>query len=406
MSFQFAERVRLVQSSAVREILKVTAQPDVISFAGGLPAPELFPAEAIKKAYQQVLSEEAPSALQYSTTEGYLPLREFLAARMHALGCRQVTSAHILITNGSQQALDLLAKLFINPGDTVLVESPTYLAALQTLHSYQAHLVSLPVDAGGMVVENLEDVIVRYNPRLIYTVPNFQNPTGTTLSPDRRQHLARVAGAHRIPVIEDDPYGELIYEGYPLPPVKSFDQEDTIIYLSTFSKTIAPGLRLGWAIGNHEAISKMVLLKQCTDLHTSTVTQQVTYRYLVDNDTEQHVQKLRQEYRKRRDVMLEELAAWFPHEARWTNPRGGMFLWVTLPAGIDCQALLPTAVSHRVAYVPGAPFFPNGGGRNTMRLNFSNSLPEHISLGVKRLGNLIAGVAPDSGGADAFPPLA
>ena len=386
MKFSFAERVNLMQSSAIREILKVTEQPEMISFAGGLPAPELFPLEGMKEAFNYVLSSD-PSVLQYSTTEGFLPLREYITLKMQEKGIATAPE-NILITNGSQQALDLLAKLLINPGDVVLVEKPSYLGALQVFQSYQPRFIDIPTDDEGIDVAALEQAIKEHRPKLIYLTPTFKNPTGVTLSNDRRRAVAKIVQENEVPLIEDDPYGELRYYGDPVPPIKSFDETGWVIYLSTFSKTIAPGLRLGWIVADVDLMKKLVLAKQGTDLHTGTLVQRAAYHYLVNYNVTDHVEKIRLEYGRRRDVMLKEMEEHLPPSISWTKPQGGMFLWVMLPEGFDSIKLLTRAIEEKVAYVPGAPFYSHGECLNTLRLNFSNSTPDKIKIGIKRLAKI------------------
>lgn len=386
--YAYAQRVKYMQGSAVREILKVTEEPEVISFAGGLPAPELFPLQQLREGFARVLAGPDASSLQYSTTEGYVKLREYLAVQMSSEGIN-AGPENILITNGSQQALDLIAKLFLNPGDTVLVENPSYLGAIQTFRSYEANFVTLPSDEQGITTEGFAEIITRFRPKLIYVSPNFRNPTGLTMSLTRRKSLAELSNRFRVPVIEDNPYGALRYSGEHLPAVKSFDRRETVLYLSTFSKTVAPGLRLGWVVAPPELMAKLVLAKQGTDLHTSTLAQRALYYYLTHNCVESHISSLRKEYAQRLALMLREMAAYFPSQASWTRPNGGMFIWVTLPDKVDATQLLQEAVREKIAFVPGSPFFANGGGENTLRLNFSNSTPEQISTGIERLGRLL-----------------
>lgn len=387
MNYAFAQRVSQMESSVIREILKVTERPEVISFAGGLPAPELFPLKEVRDAFCHVLESGDPCVLQYSTTEGFLPLREYIAGKMQEKNV-DAGPDNVLITNGSQQALDLLAKLFINPGDVVLVEKPSYLGALQTFRSYQACFVAVPADEEGIDVEELELAIKNSRPKLIYLTPTFKNPTGVTMSLARRHAVIGVLERYGVPLIEDDPYGELRYAGEPLPPLKSFDRSGRVIYLSTFSKTIAPGLRLGWIVADQVLIRKLVLAKQGTDLHTGTLVQRAVQRYLENSDVSGHIRAIRAEYGRRRNVMLEEMEKNFPDVVTWTRPEGGMFLWVILPERFDTVQLLNRAVEENVAYVPGAPFYPGGTGLNTMRLNYSNSTPEQIREGIKRLARL------------------
>jgi 2-aminoadipate transaminase len=387
MTYRFARRVERLKSSAIREILKVTEQPEIISFAGGLPAPELFPLEEFREALARA-TEGDSSSLQYSTTEGYPALREQIAVR---LGSRGIVCSpdEILVTNGSQQGLDLMAKLFVDPGDSVGVESPSYLGALQVFDSYEARLLPVETDDQGIVPSALEELLKRESPKLIYLTPTFKNPTGVTIPLDRRRRLAEIAGQSGVVLIEDDPYGDLRYSGEHLQSIKSFDTNGQIVYLGSFSKIVAPGLRLGWMAAPRELIGRLVLAKQGADLHTGTLVQRAMSRYLADADTAAHVDKITAAYGSRRDIMLGALQRHFPEGARWTHPDGGMFIWVTLPDGADTAALLNEAIRLKVAYVPGEPFFPTGGITNCLRLNFSNANPHCIEEGVRRLGGLI-----------------
>ncbi|MFZ5631606.1 MAG: PLP-dependent aminotransferase family protein [Bacillota bacterium] len=389
VEYAFAQRVEQMQSSAIREILKITESPDVISFAGGLPAPEMFPLKQIRQAFDRVLGEEGAPALQYSTTEGYLPLREYIASAMREKGI-SAGPEEVLMTSGSQQGLDLLAKLFIDPGDTVIVESPSYLGAIQVFRSYQARFEAVPADEGGIVVEALEKAIRSRRPKFIYLTPTFKNPTGVTMTPERRRAVAGLLEKYEVPLIEDDPYGELRYLGDPVPPLKAYDRSGMVIYLSTFSKTVAPGLRLAWIVAEPGLMAKLVLGKQGADLHTGTLVQRAVYRYLVDNDVSGHIGAIRREYGRRRDAMISAMGGKFPAGVTWTEPEGGMFLWVTLPPRLDTALLLKEAVAGKVAYVPGAPFFPDGSGQNCLRLNYSNSTPPLIEEGIGRLAGLLA----------------
>ncbi len=393
---RFAQRTQKMGSSIIRELLKFTEKPDIISFAGGMPAPEVFPVETFTEACNRVLKDAGPQALQYGATEGYMPLRELISRHSVRYGIK-ASSENVLITSGSQQALDLLGKIFINRGDRVLVESPTYLGALQAWNAYGAEYVTVPSDDGGMITDALEGAL-RYGPKFIYVLPNFQNPTGTTISLERRMKLIELADRYGVPIIEDDPYGQLRYEGENLPSVVELDGKfhdcaetytGNVIYLSTFSKTLAPGIRLAWVIAPPEVIRKLVLAKQGADLHTSTFNQMVAYEVSHGGFLDEHVQLIRQVYRQRRDCMLGALDSYFPAGTDWTHPQGGLFLWATLPEEMDAEELLKVAIDKKVAFVPGYPFYANGGGRNTMRLNFSNATEENISLGIYRLGQAI-----------------
>lgn len=376
-----------LRPSTIREILKVTAQPEVISFAGGLPAPELFPVEAVRKAADHVLTTAGASALQYGPSEGLRPLREWIAAEMGRRGIKAVAD-DVLITVGSQQVLDLVGKVFLNPGDVVLTENPTYLAAIQAFQTMEARFVPVPTDSEGLIPEALPELIRAHKPKLLYTIPNFQNPTGVTLPERRRAALGEIAAKHGLRVMEDDPYGKLRYSGVEVAPVKHWDTADRVLYASTFSKTIAPGLRLGWVVAPHEIFSRLLILKQASDLHTSMFDQNVAYAYLTQNEQNAHLETIRRAYGERFALMDACLREEMPAGYTWTKPEGGMFLWVTGPEGIDSSELLRRAVKANVAFVPGRDFFPGEGGKNHMRLNFSNATPERIREGIKRLGQL------------------
>jgi len=391
--YRYANRTSRMGSSVIRELLKLTEQPDIISFAGGLPAPEVFPVKQFKEACIAVLDTSGAQALQYGTTDGYRPLREMIARHTVRYSVN-VTADNILITSGSQQALDLLGRLFINQGDHIVVESPTYLGALQAWNAYGAQYISVPSDENGMIVDELESAL-RIGPKFIYILPNFQNPSGTTLSLERRMRLVELADRYGVPIIEDDPYGQLRYEGDHLPSVVSLDAQyrgdetaftGNVIYLSTFSKLLAPGIRLAWVIAPAQVIRKLVMAKQAADLHTATFNQIVAYEVGKAGFLDEHVKYIRQVYKERRDTMLETMEEVWPKETRWTHPEGGMFLWGILPPEMDAADVLKVALNQKVAFVPGGSFHPNGGGLNTMRLNFSYSTPENIREGMTRLG--------------------
>ena len=394
---RYALRTDNIGSSAIRELLKLTSLPDVISFAGGLPASEVFPIEKFKDAADVVLTEMGDCALQYGTTEGYQPLREMIARNASKYGI-QITADNVLITSGSQQALDLLGRIFINRGDRVLVESPTYLGAIQAWNSYGVKYVTIPFDDDGMRTDMLEERL-RTGIKFIYVLPNFQNPTGVTLSRERRKQLVDMANAYCVPIVEDDPYGQLRYEGEHLRPVVVLDDEmrakevpiysGNVIYTSTFSKILAPGLRLAWVVAPSEVIGKLVQAKQGCDLHTSTFTQYLAYEVANSPWMKSHIRTIRKVYKERRDVMIKSLEEYMPEDVHWTEPKGGLFLWVTLPEDFDTGEIFKSAVEARVAFVPGGPFHPLGGGKNTMRLNFSNSKPELIVEGIQRLAKVL-----------------
>ena len=395
--FRFAQRTQRMESSAIRELLKLTAQPDIISFAGGLPAPDVFPLEEFKRASEVVLTEVGTQALQYHATEGYMPLREMIARHTNRYNIK-VTAENILITSGSQQALDLLGKILINPGDRILVEEPTYLGAIQAWDSYGVEYVTVPMDSEGMRTDALEAAL-RTGPKFIYALPNFQNPTGVTMSLHRRRELVRLANQYGVPIIEDDPYGQLRYEGEHLPSLVVLDGQfhkpdnglytGNVIYLSTFSKTLAPGLRLAWVVAPALVIGKLVQAKQGADLHTSTYNQMIAYEVAHQNFLDEHVKLIRDVYGNRKNVMLAALEKHFPAEVNWTRPEGGLFLWVIMPEGVRGKEILEKAIAEKVAFVPGQYFFPKGGGENTMRLNFSNASEAMIEEGIARLGRVL-----------------
>jgi 2-aminoadipate transaminase len=377
-------------------LLKITQHPEVISFAGGLPAPDVFPVARFQEACRKVLELNGHQALQYGASEGYEPLREMIARHIARYGIK-AKAENVVITSGSQQALDLIGKLLINPGDRILVEAPTYLGALQAFNVYGADYVAVQSDDDGLRTELLEEPL-RTGPKFMYVLPNFQNPGGTTLSEGRRHQLVLLADKYGIPIIEDDPYGQLRYEGEHLTPLVVLDRENlrrddgysigNVIYLSTFSKTLSPGLRLGWIVAPGDVIAKLVQLKQGADLHTSTFGQMVAYEVARDNFLDEHVKLIRKVYHERRDVMLEALKKYFPTEVTWTHPHGGLFLWVTLPEGMDCNKLFEAALKENVAFVPGDCFYAGNfakEGCRHLRLNFSYGQPEQIREGIRRL---------------------
>lgn len=394
---RYAHRTAGMTSSFIRELLKVTAQPDIISFGGGFPAAELFPLDRVKEACDKVLTENGAKALQYSQTEGYAPLRGLVAANVSRYGIN-VSADNVLITTGSQQALDIIGRIFINRGDRVLTESPTYLGALQAWNAYGAAYETVISDNDGLSTDDLAKVIGSHI-KFMYVLPNFQNPAGVTLSLERRQKLVELADRFCVPIVEDDPYGQLRFEGEHLPPVVVLDDalrdngqqsyRGNVIYTSTVSKILAPGLRIGWVIAPTEVIKKMVQAKQGADLQCSTFDQYVAYELLQGEWMKEHILTLRKVYKERRDAMLQAFEDFMPEGTTWTRPQGGLFLWLRLPEGCNATELFPIAVEEKVAYVPGEPFYPNGGPLNTMRLNFSACNPETIRVGVERLARMV-----------------
>lgn len=379
-SNHFASRTTRLKPSAIREILKLTQKSSVISFAGGLPAPSLFPVERIKEASIKVLND-GPQALQYSTTEGYLPFREWIAAR------HNTKVENVLVTCGSQQGLDIIAKLFLNPGDKVAVAEPTYLGAVQIFDSYEANYIGIPCDDDGMTLEGLENAL-KQSPKLVYAIPNFDNPKGTTMSLERRKKLVELAQKYNVPIYEDDPYGELRFEMDAIPSLFELAPK-VVIYGGTFSKMVVPGFRLGWIVAPTQVLQIAARAKQATDLHTSTFTQMIAHDIAQGDFMKEQIQKVRAYYRNQRDLMLGSIEKYFPEDIHFTRPKGGMFLWVTLPKEKNALPLLEEAVKRGVAYVPGEPFFANGGGKNTLRLSYSVATPEQVEKGIKSLGELL-----------------
>ncbi len=390
MNALFARRMELVRASEIREILKVTARPEIISFAGGLPAPELFPVAEILAATQAVLENDGPRALQYSTTEGHPRLREQIAARGNALWGTRHAPGDVLVTTGSQQGLDLIGKLFLDDGDAVLCESPTYIGAISAWNVFRPYWVPVPTDDEGMLPDALEALLARTaRVKLVYAIPNFQNPSGRTWSLERRRALAAAAARHGIPVVEDNPYGELRFRGAHLPAIGSLPEAGEVITLGTFSKIFCPGLRIAFVAGSAPIVEKLVVLKQGADLHTSTLNQMQLAEYLDRNDLDAAVRRLCEVYAARRDAMVTALEREMPAGVTFTRPDGGLFLWVDLPEGVDARELLRRAIDAHVAFVPGGAFFPDGRRQNCMRLNYSNMPPERIEEGVRRLAALI-----------------
>ena len=390
MTARFAGRLDGMKASEIRELLKITLRPEVISFGGGLPAPELFPIEDLKAVMADVLDREGTRALQYSTTEGHPGLRETIARRMNSRLGTAVEASEILITSGSQQGLDLTGKIFLDDDDQVLCESPTYLGAINAFRAYRPRFVEVPTDDEGMVPDELERCVAGCRrPKLLYVVPNFQNPSGRTWSLERRHAVLAAAARHGLVVVEDDPYGELCYEGTTPPALASLAGAAPVIYLGTFSKIFCPGMRVGWLAAPPEIYEKYTLVKQGADLHTSTLAQYQILAYLERFDIDASIARIRGVYRCRRDAMLRALESEFPPGVSWTRPRGGLFLWATLPEGVSAREALVRALERDVAFVPGGSFFPNGGHENTMRLNFSNMPEERIAEGIARLGAVL-----------------
>ena len=382
---RFAKRLQNMGGNVIREILKLTQQPDIISFAGGNPAADTFPSEILAEISREVILRDR-NVLQYGTTEGYMPLREYVADWVKSIGIN-AKPTDVLIMSGSQQGLDLLGKAFLDPGDKVVVESPTYLAALQIFKTYQASFSVVRCDANGVDIDELEATIVRDKPKIVYLVPTFQNPTGITLSLERRRQVAELVAKYEVVTIEDDPYGLLRYEGEELPSIKSFDKNGEIVYFGSFSKLVSPGLRVGFAIGSTAIIQKMTIGKQGTDVHTSNLSQVMIHEFCKRGLLMPHIEDIKVKYARKLAIMKEQLKL-FPDNIEWTSPQGGLFIWGELPESVDATELLQEALKEKVAFVPGASFYAEGGHANTIRLNFSNASEEMIREGMTRLAKV------------------
>ena len=385
--FKYSKRVPADGTDAVGAILQAAADPKIISFAGGLPAPELFPVKEMKATVDKVFEEHGQEAMQYGAAKGVTALREVI--QQHVKEKENVDSEldNVLVTTGSEQALDLVGKAFVDPGDTVLVEQPTYLCALDVFRSYGANFASVEMDEDGMKMDALEEALkANPNTKLIYTVPNFQNPTGRTMTEERRNQLAELAEKYDVYVLEDNPYGEIRFAGQHVPAVKSFDKSGHVLYMSTFSKTLAPGFRLGWLVADEDVVNKLTVLKQSADLHTDNLAQFAVAQFFADNDVDAHVKEISDLYGKRKDLMLEGIKKYFPEGVKYTNPEGGMFLWVEVPGVDDTVELFKECLEHDVAFVPGDPFFAGEAQPGAFRLNYSNMKEDQIEVGLKRLG--------------------
>ncbi|CUI04293.1 PLP-dependent aminotransferase family protein [Massilia sp. P8910] len=386
IEWRFSERASQLQSSFIREILKITQRPEIISFAGGLPSPATFPVEHMKAAFDKVLTDNGKVALQYGPTDGYPLLREWIANSLSTATCK-ILPEQVLMTSGSQQALDLLGKVLIDEGSRVLVETPSYLGALQAFSVYRPEFKSVATDEHGLVPSSIAPVAE--GARLLYALPNFQNPTGRSLSIERRQELVETCARLGLPLIEDDPYGALSYKGEPFPKMLNMNP-DGVIYMGSFSKVLTPGIRLGYVVAPLPLVRRLELAKQAADLHTAQLTQMVVYEVIKDGFLDQHIPTIRALYANQCQAMLDAIAEFFPATVSWTKPEGGMFIWVTLPKHIDAMKLLDQAIAAKVAFVPGAPFYANEAETNTLRLSFVTVPPERIREGIAILGKLIA----------------
>ena len=387
---RYAQRMSGVRSSAVRDLFAAASRPDVIALSGGMPDVARIPADAVARALDEALAADPSASLQYGGSDGRVQLREVIVGLMAESGVR-LKASDLIVTAGAQQGRDLLAKTFIDPGDAIITEGPTYLGALQAFSGYQPRIISVEMDSDGMRMDLLEAELAALGPRgakFIYTIPNFQNPAGVTMSPERRRKLLELARTYDIPVVEDDPYGRLRFEGGHILPLRALDPE--VIYLGTFSKIFAPGLRLGWMAAPSPILAKVLLGKQAADLCGSNFTQTVAEHYFAGDRWRRTLRDLTDAYRERRDAMLEALEEHFPAEARWTRPEGGFFVWVTLPRHLDTTAVLAEAVEHGVTFTPGDAFYADGRGSSSMRLAFCFAKPDEIREGIARLAEVLA----------------
>lgn len=384
----FSERVKHIPKSFLREILKVTSQTDIISFAGGLPNPEFFPVEAIKAASKKVLENDGRNVLQYAVSEGYYPLRKYIAERYAQKGL-EVDPEEILITNGSQQALDLVGKIFIDPGDRILMERPSYLGAIQAFSLYQPAFLGVDLFRDGIDLNEFRKVIRDNAVKLFYTVPNFQNPTGISCAENKREEMAKIILKSNTLLVEDDPYGDINFKEQCIPPVKKLIGKQGIL-LGSFSKIISPGMRLGWVVAEKRIIEKLLLAKQASDLHSNFLSQRIIYQYLLDNDLDGHITTIREAYRKQKNFMIEMIEKHFPKQIDYNDPEGGMFVWLKLPAKINAFQLLKCAAKEKVVFVPGEIFYVDRAEKNTLRLNFSNSTARQMEKGIEIMGKLLA----------------
>ncbi len=390
MAVKFASRMDRMKASEIRELLKLTAQPDIISFAGGLPAPELFPVEEIAEVSKSLLMKEGRQLLQYATTEGRPSLREKIARRMTEKYGTPVDKDEILITTGSQQCLDFAGKLFLDPGDVVLLESPSYLGAINAFNAYQPKFVEVPTDEYGVIPEELDKILATTpNCKFMYVIPEFQNPTGISWTMERREKFMEVVNKYELPVLEDNPYGELRYEGKRLPTLKSLDTKGLVMFLGTFSKIFCPGLRLGWVAGPKKLVDKFVMIKQSADLHTSNFDQGIVDAYIDNYDLDAHVAKIVELYGHRRNLILKTMEEEFPAEVKFTRPEGGLFLWVTLPEGCSAMKVFNKCIEMKVAAVIGDAFYPNGKTDRSLRVNYSNMPDDRIVEGIRRMAKAI-----------------
>ncbi len=385
---RFSRRMQGVKGNAIRELLSVSQQPGMISFAGGLPSSETFDVEVIAEIAKEVVLADGKKILQYGSTEGYEPLREELIKYLNSQQDIKATEDNLLVISGAQQGIDLAAKAMLDPGDVVLVESPSYLAALQIFKTYEAELHVVSSDKNGIIVNELEKLIKEKKPKIVYSVPTFQNPSSVTIPLERRKKICKLLEKYDVLLIEDNPYGELRYSGEDVPHIFSLDKSNQTLYLGSFSKIISPGLRVGYAVGPVNLINKMRIGKQGTDVQTSTIAQAIVCEYFKRDLLNPHIEDVKKQYKEKRDYFLLKMEEHFPDKARWNYPEGGLFVWVVLPEEYDTQDLFKVAISEKVAFVPGASFFVNEQ-KNCLRLNFSNASFEQMDQGIERLGKAL-----------------
>ena len=389
MVYNYSERMAKLNGSATREILKLLTRPEIVSFAGGFPATQCLPQKEVQEIAFELLSEgRATDSLQYGTTEGFVPFRQQLIEYVKSAGIENVELDQTLVISGGQQGIDLMSKVFLNPGDVVLVENPTYLTALQIFDSYQAKIIGVDSDHDGLILEDLEAKIKKYSPKMLYCVPTFSNPTGKTYTVENRKQIAEITAKYGVMVLEDDPYGKLRLEGTPVPSLKSFDKAGNVVYVTSFSKVLSPGLRVGAAFGNAEVIRKIAIAKQGVDVTTSNLSQLICAEYMKRNLLSKNIEKSLPVYRERRDAMIAAINKYMPEEYTYVKAEGGLFIWGEFNAPINTVELAPEAIKHDVAYIQGQVFYADGSGLNTMRLNFSNSTVDRIDLGIHRLGDM------------------
>lgn len=390
----FAKRMDGVTGSAIRELFKLLGDPEIISFGGGNPARESFPVDTVRNITNEIIEKNGPVVLQYGATEGYMPLRTAIIEHLLAPKGLKAEIDETLILSGSMQGLDLISKIYLDPGDAILVEAPTFLGALQTFATYQANTIPVPMDDDGMIMDELESLIKKHHPKFLYCIPTFQNPTGKTLPTDRRMRIAELASKYDMMVIEDDPYCDLRYRGEALPPIKTFDKDDHVILLNSFSKIISPGIRVGCAYGQKDIIRKLTVAKQSADTHTSNLTQAIAAEFLLRGLLPGHLKSILPMYAERMNAMLDAMDKFFPEECTYTRPEGGLFIWCELKKGVEVVPLFKRAVQEeKVAFVPGEHFFSDPNmGKNTLRLNFSAEQPENIVRGIERLSKILKSV--------------